>query len=88
VTLGIRTGAAVLPTTVYYDRSRGGHAGIVRPPLDLARTGRLRDDVAAGTQLLARELETFIRRAPEQWHVMQPNWPSDYEFLESRRSTD
>jgi KDO2-lipid IV(A) lauroyltransferase len=29
------------------------------------------------TQLLAHELEFLIRRAPEQWHLFQPNWPSD-----------
>ena len=29
------------------------------------------------TQYLARELEYLIRRAPEQWHLFQPNWPSD-----------
>ena len=81
-TLGLRTGAPVLPTVVYYERDRRGLSGIVRPPLELARTGRLRDDVVAGTQALAHELESFIRKAPEQWHLMQPNWPSDYEFLE------
>ena len=75
--LGLRTGAPVLPTAVYYDDARGGHAGVVRPPLRLERTGRLRDDVVAGTQLLAREMEAFIRHAPEQWHNFQPNWPSD-----------
>jgi len=26
---------------------------------------------------LARELEFLIRRAPDQWHLFQPNWPSD-----------
>jgi len=77
VTLALRTGAPLLPTGVYYDDSRGGHAGVVRPPVPLTRTGRLRDDIAAGTQLLAAELETFIRHAPDQWHVFQPNWPSD-----------
>lgn len=80
-TLGLRTGARVLPTAVYYDRGRG-HSGIVRPPLVLERSGKLRDDVIAGTQALAHELEDLIRKAPEQWHVMQPNWPSDHEFLE------
>jgi lauroyl/myristoyl acyltransferase len=23
-------------------------------------------------------MEAFIRTAPEQWLLMQPNWPSDY----------
>jgi KDO2-lipid IV(A) lauroyltransferase len=37
----------------------------------------LRDDVARMTQRLAGEFEELIRAAPEQWHLMQPNWPSD-----------
>jgi KDO2-lipid IV(A) lauroyltransferase len=44
----------------------------------------LRDDVAAGTQKLATELESLIRRAPEQWHMFQPNWPSDPGYAEMR----
>ena len=39
--------------------------------------GGLRDDVARITQNLAYELEFLIRRAPEQWHLFQPNWPWD-----------
>ena len=75
VTLALRTGAVVLPTAVYFDGE--GHRGVIHPPLELARTGGLRADVAAGTQELARALEAMIARAPEQWHVLQPNWPSD-----------
>jgi len=33
------------------------------------------------TQLIAIELERFIRAAPEQWHVLQPGWPSDFKAL-------
>jgi KDO2-lipid IV(A) lauroyltransferase len=29
------------------------------------------------TQALAAEMESLIRQAPEQWHLVQPNWPSD-----------
>jgi lauroyl/myristoyl acyltransferase len=75
-TLALRTGAPLFPTAVYYGGERG-RRGVVRPPLDLARTGRLRDDVARVTQALADELGDLIRRAPEQWHLLQPNWPSD-----------
>jgi hypothetical protein len=25
----------------------------------------------------------LIRTAPEQWHLQQPNWPSDYDALEA-----
>jgi lauroyl/myristoyl acyltransferase len=77
VTLALRTGAALLPTAVYFTRRTDGHYAIVRPPLSMERQGGLRDDVARITQELARELEALIRRAPEQWHLFQPNWPSD-----------
>ena len=75
--LSLRTGAPLLPTAVYFTPERDGHHGIVRPPLTIERSGRLRDDVGSLTQALASELETLIRRAPEQWHMFQPNWPSD-----------
>jgi phosphatidylinositol dimannoside acyltransferase len=75
-TLALRTGAPVLPAAVYFTEPVGCHA-IVRPPMDVTRTGRLRADVARITQDLAVELEAFVRAAPEQWHLMQPNWPSD-----------
>jgi KDO2-lipid IV(A) lauroyltransferase len=77
-TLAIRTGAPLLPTAVYFEGR--GHHGVVRPPIPIERRGGgLREDVARITQALAHELEALIRRAPEQWHLMQPNWPSDYE---------
>jgi phosphatidylinositol dimannoside acyltransferase len=76
-TLGLRTGAPILPVAVYFTRKADGHLGIVRPPLPAERRGALRDDVTRVTQYLAAELEHLIRRAPEQWHLFQPNWPSD-----------
>ncbi len=77
-TLALRTGATLLPVAVYFEPGRG-HRGVVRPPLDTARTGSLRDDIARITQLLASEFEDLIRVAPDQWHLLQPNWPSDRE---------
>ena len=49
--------------------------------MPVERTGRFRDDTAKVTQLLAHELEVLIRRAPSQWHMLQPNWPSDWEAV-------
>jgi KDO2-lipid IV(A) lauroyltransferase len=79
VTLALRTGATVLPCAVYFGSRPGEHIGVFRPPLPIERRGRLREDVTAGTEALAREFEGLIRRAPTQWHLMQPNWPSDVE---------
>jgi KDO2-lipid IV(A) lauroyltransferase len=78
VTLALRSGAPILPTAVYFTDRANGHFGVVRPALALERSGNgLRADVERGTQALADELEHLIRRAPEQWHLFQPNWPSD-----------
>ena len=76
-TLALRTGAPLLPTAVYFGPGEGHHA-IVMPPVRAQREGRLRDNVARVTQELADRFEELIRAAPEQWHLLQPNWPSDH----------
>lgn len=76
-TLALRCGSALLPTAVYFSNRTSGHHAVIRPPIDCARQGGLRDDVGRITRLLATELEGLIRRSPEQWHLLQPNWPSD-----------
>ena len=81
-TLALRTGAPIFPVAVYFNR-QPGHLGVVHPSLPVERRGSLRDDVTRVTQLLAVELEHLIRRAPEQWHLFQPNWPSDPGYGES-----
>ena len=75
-TLSLRTGAAILPNAVFQDGTLAH--GVIRPPIRFQRSGTFRTDVSALTQLLVRELETLIRMAPEQWHVLQPVWPSDH----------
>jgi KDO2-lipid IV(A) lauroyltransferase len=75
-TLALRTGAALLPTAVYGGPGRG-HSAIIMAPVAVERTGRLRDDVTRVTQQVAQDLESLIRRAPDQWYLFQPNWPSD-----------
>lgn len=74
-TLALRSGAPLVPAAIYFQD--GHHHGVALPPIDTTRRGRLREDVARITQELAHRHEDLIRRAPEQWHLMQPNWPSD-----------
>jgi KDO2-lipid IV(A) lauroyltransferase len=74
--MALRTGATVLPTAVYFEPN-GKHLGLVRPPIDTSRKGTIKEDVVNVTTRLAEELEVLIRRDPEQWHLFQPNWPSD-----------
>jgi KDO2-lipid IV(A) lauroyltransferase len=82
--LALRTGAALLPAAVYF-RGKGHHATI-REAIPVERRGRMRDDVTRITQVLAYELEALIRAEPEQWHLLQPNWPSDHAALAAARA--
>jgi phosphatidylinositol dimannoside acyltransferase len=68
-TLALRTGAALMAAAVYSDTTR---------------TGSLRVDVTRVTQAVSRDLETLIRQAPDQWHLFQPNWPSDPGYQAGR----
>jgi phosphatidylinositol dimannoside acyltransferase len=77
-TVALRTGAPIFPVGVYFADRFDAHFGLVREPMIANRREKhLRDDVARITQDLAHELEGLIRRAPSQWHLFQPNWPSD-----------
>lgn len=77
--LALRSGATLLPAAVYFDGAR--HHAVVRPPVPIERRDGFRADVARITQTVACELEELVRVAPQQWHLLQPNWPSDHEAL-------
>ena len=84
--LALRTGAVLLPGASYF-KTGGGHRMVVCPPVEAPPRGTPRR-VGVMTQELAHRFEDLIRRAPTQWHLVQPNWPSDREFLAARQETD
>ena len=69
-TLALRTGATLLAAACYAGPGRD-HFAVVTAPIPAQREGRLREDVTRVTQAIAEELEDLIRRAPEQWHVLE-----------------
>ncbi len=79
--MALRTGATLLSGAIYF---RGhGHYAVIEGPIEAERRGRMRDDVARVTATVAERLEALISRAPDQWHLQQPNWPSDYDALDA-----
>jgi phosphatidylinositol dimannoside acyltransferase len=74
--LALRTGATLLPVACY--ETPAGFVAWVDQPVPVERTdARLSDDVDRVTNDLTRRIEALIRREPTQWHLFQPNWPSD-----------
>ena len=67
----MRAGATLLCAAVYSGPGRDHHV-VITPPVDTSRRGSLREDVSRVTQAVTDELGWLIRRAPEQWHVLQP----------------
>jgi len=74
--LALRTGAPLVAGAAYF-ADGSGHVGRFLAEIPTHREGRMRDDVTRVTRALVREMEAAIRVAPEQWLLMQPNWPSD-----------
>lgn len=75
-TLAERTGAVLLPIGTYFGPG-SRYDFEVRPPLEIGGGGDADQRIKATTQALANVLEEIIRKAPEQWHLVGPNWPSD-----------
>ncbi len=74
--LADRTGAALLPVGCFFREGRG-HTFEVGSPIVIPDLPDKADRLAVATQAFAHALEGLIRKAPEQWHLFQPNWPSD-----------
>lgn len=74
--LAIRHEVPVFPVAAYFKEGRG-HRLVVEHPVEMPAVGSESERIHEGTQRLALALEELIRRAPTQWHIVQPNWPSD-----------
>jgi KDO2-lipid IV(A) lauroyltransferase len=72
--LALRTGAAVLPGFLIWEKSENRYALHFLPELELAKTGDDERDALANTQLFTRTLEDIIRRYPEQWLWAHRRW--------------
>jgi KDO2-lipid IV(A) lauroyltransferase len=79
--LAVHTGAALLWGAMFFD---GGGYRLEFGEIPYEPTGDLRRDIEALTRRIAPALEDVVRRAPDQWHLFMPNWPSDEPDLPAR----
>ena len=76
-TLAVKTGAPLFPVGTFFTET--GHRVVVKPAIPIPDAESRSDQVRLMSQALAREMESLILQAPNQWHLLQPNWPSDSE---------
>lgn len=72
--VALRSGAAVLPGFLLWNRSERGYVLHFGPELTLQRTGDSEADALANTALFTRTLEGYIRQYPEQWLWVHRRW--------------
>jgi phosphatidylinositol dimannoside acyltransferase len=81
-TLALRAGAPLICGANYF--AGDGHRVVMRRPLDTSRQGTVKEDIGRITQAVAHDFEVLIGEAPDQWHMLQPNWPSDFALAGKR----
>jgi lauroyl/myristoyl acyltransferase len=74
--LALRTGATLVVGALF-QRPGGRYHAVVLDPIDVEAGKTDADRVRALTEQTVRQMEDLIRREPGQWHLFQPNWPSD-----------
>ena len=82
VVLAMRTGAAILPAYIVYDKG-WRHKLIIEKPFPLEATGDNERDVAHNLARLMKLLEGYIEQYPEQWWWWHRRWREhiDYKHL-------
>jgi KDO2-lipid IV(A) lauroyltransferase len=76
IALAELTDSVVLPVASFFKNGRGYRIE-VGDPVEVPEGGTRSERVKVGTQRVADALEDQIRKQPSQWHLFQPNWPSD-----------
>src|SRR3546814_9890488 len=72
-TLSLRTGAPLLPTAIYFD-GPDLRRGVVLPPIDTTRHGKLRDDVQRRSDEHTSEHQSLMR-TPDHCFCMKKKKP-------------
>jgi len=72
VRLPMRTDSLVMTIAAHYED--GAYDVVGNPPLEMVRTGDTEADAAVNLRHILGEIETFVRRWPDQWMMFVPVW--------------
>ena len=78
----VETKAPLIFGAVYKTGPRRFEVIFERIPYQLS--GQRQEDLESLTATIAQNVERFVKRAPEQWHLFSTNWPSDEVGLPPR----
>jgi KDO2-lipid IV(A) lauroyltransferase len=78
--LAIRCNSPVLPIFCVRD-DRGRLTVVAKPLLEMRRTGDLRSDIQANTQIITDVVENAVRQYPDQWFWVHKRWKKYYPDL-------
>jgi len=71
-----RVSGAPIVVSACVRRQDNTFTGIALPPIFVQRTKEAAEDVQRATQSIARGLEGFVSRWPDQWYIFRPMWPA------------
>jgi KDO2-lipid IV(A) lauroyltransferase len=72
--IALKTGAAVLPAFMLWEKAERRYVLHFGPELVLTRTGDMHADIHAATQQCTSAIEAWIRRYPDQWLWIHRRW--------------
>jgi KDO2-lipid IV(A) lauroyltransferase len=72
--VALKTGAAVLPGFMLWEKAERQYVLHFGPQLTFTRTGDDQADILAATQQCTQTIETWIRRYPDQWLWIHRRW--------------
>ncbi len=69
-----KTGAAVLPGFMFWEPMERQYVLRFGPEIEIPHTDDVAADILAGTQRCTAEIETWVRRYPDQWLWIHRRW--------------
>jgi KDO2-lipid IV(A) lauroyltransferase len=72
--VALKTGAAVLPGFVLWEKKERRYVLHFGPELQLTKSENHATDITAATQLCTQAIESWIRRYPDQWLWIHRRW--------------
>ncbi|MFQ5455680.1 MAG: lysophospholipid acyltransferase family protein [Nitrospirota bacterium] len=72
--IALKTNSKVMMAFTYREKEIYRHKVIIHKPIQLIKTGNLKEDIVSNTGIFSEFIEKYIRLFPEQWVWMHNRW--------------